>query len=100
LPAGIKSAVAVIVDRCTDDTARIVHHAIAGWSGAGYEVNARDRPLGALHHRGVRRVLAAPSFGPRRPGCCTPTPTAASPPTGRCTTSHTPGAAQMPWPAR
>jgi glycosyltransferase involved in cell wall biosynthesis len=57
LPAGVDSAMWVVVDRSADGTAEIVKRALAGRSRSGLELSCLPRPIGSLRHRGALEVL-------------------------------------------
>ncbi len=57
LPPGLDSAIWVVVDRSTDDTARMAAKVLAGRPRCGWEVSCTARPLGKLRHQGALEVL-------------------------------------------
>ncbi|GAA0609951.1 glycosyltransferase family 2 protein [Kutzneria viridogrisea] len=63
LPGEVRSAVCVVLDRCTDDTERIACRS-APW--ARLLVNRADLPLGTLRDLGARAALAALGVPARR----------------------------------
>jgi glycosyltransferase involved in cell wall biosynthesis len=65
LPGGVESAISVVVDQSTDCTAEVVERALAGRPRSGMELSYQPRPVGALRHLGVLKVLRL--LGPNPP---------------------------------
>lgn len=57
LPAGVATAVWVVVDRSTDATAAIAGRHLTARDRRGYDLNHRAATIGAVRHHGVDRVL-------------------------------------------
>lgn len=66
LPAGLATAVWVVVDRSRDATAEIVGRRFAGRDDRGYSLNRRTTTIGAVRHQGTERLLRLfPGHAPR-----------------------------------
>jgi glycosyltransferase involved in cell wall biosynthesis len=57
LPLRLDTAIWVVVDRSTDDTARIVERVLAGRPRCGWAISRGAHPVGRLRHHGALEVL-------------------------------------------
>ena len=56
LPSAIESALCVLADRCTDDTANVAHDALGGWPAGWVVANRRHRTIGEVRDLGLHHV--------------------------------------------